>query len=119
MHEMGIALEIHRVCREAAPGNGIARIETVTVAVGELAAVEPDLLRFAWEAVVAGGPDTGANLEIRWCPARQECPVCRETTTRSDGSWLRLCPDCGLPLTVSGGDQLDIERIVFECEETS
>ncbi len=117
MHEMGIAVEIYRACRQAAPGNGSGRIETVTVAVGELAAVEPELLRFAWEAATAEGPDAGAELAVRWCAARQECPACGETKDRSEGSWLRICPDCGNPLVVSGGDELDIEQIVFECEE--
>jgi len=119
MHEMGIAIEIYRACRRAAPGNGASRIETVRVAVGELAAVEPDLLRFAWEAVVAESSDAGAELAVRWCAARQECPGCGEAKSRSEGSWLRLCPDCGSPLAVSGGDELDIEQIVFECEEAS
>ena len=59
VHEMGIALEIHRVCLDAIAPQGDGRIETVRLAVGELSAVEPDLLRFAWEAVVADGPHAG------------------------------------------------------------
>ncbi len=113
MHEMGIALEILRVCREAVADRPPGRIRRVEVAVGELAAVEPDLLATAWEAAVAGTRDAGAVLEIRWHPARQRCPDCGEVAERAAGSWLRLCPRCGLPLAVEGGDELDVLRLEY------
>ncbi len=117
MHEMGIAIEIYRASREAVSGHGPGRVERVRLAVGELAAVEPDLLSFAWEAVVAGGPDAQSRLEVEWRPARQLCSACGEVAERASGSWLRLCPQCELPLVVEGGDELDILEIVYEAEE--
>lgn len=119
MHEMGIAIEIYRASREAVGDHGPGRIERVRVAVGELAAVEPELLSFAWEAVVAGSGDAEAVLEIEWRPARQQCPSCGEVAERASGSWLRLCPRCELPLAVEGGDELDILEIVYEAEESA
>jgi hydrogenase nickel incorporation protein HypA/HybF len=116
---MGIALEIHRVCREATRQHGAGRIESVRVAVGELAAVEPELLRFAWEAVVAGGPHAGSELEVVWCPATQNCSRCGEVEGRTAGSWLRICPGCGLPLEVSGGDELDVLELKFTPADDS
>jgi hydrogenase nickel insertion protein HypA len=97
MHELGIAQEIYRVCRESVREHGPGRIERVRIAVGELAAVEPDLVRFAWEAVVHDGPDDGAVLDVEWCKAHQWCATCDANKNRSEGSWLRLCPDCGHP----------------------
>ena len=114
---MGIALEIHRVCREIVVENGGGRIDSVHMAVGELAAIEPDLLRFAWDAVVTDGPDAGARLEITWCPARQHCFGCAEDKQRSEGSWLRICPDCGLPVEVSGGDELDVLEVTIVTDD--
>jgi Zn finger protein HypA/HybF involved in hydrogenase expression len=113
---MGLALEIYRVCREAVAGQR-GRLEWVRVAVGELAAVEPDLLVFAWEAAVSGGPDAGARLELEWCAARQHCPSCGEIGERAAGSWLRLCPGCQGPLRVEGGDELDVLQLCFTPEE--
>ncbi len=118
MHEMGIAVEIYRICREAVAGHGCGRIEKVRLAVGELAAVEPDLICFAWQAVTAGGPDQGASLDVVWCPARQYCHQCGAAKTRAEGSWLRLCPDCAQPLEVAGGDELDVLEVTFETLET-
>jgi hydrogenase nickel incorporation protein HypA/HybF len=117
MHELSIAAEIYRVCRREVEARGAGRLEEVRVAVGELSAVEPDLLAFAWEAVVAGGPDCEARLEIEWHPARQRCPDCGDVAERQAGSWMRLCPDCGAPLCLEGGKDLDILTIAFDVEE--
>ncbi len=114
---MGIALEIHRVCREATRQHGAGRIESVRVAVGELTAVEPELLRFAWEAVVAGGPHAGSELEVVWCRATQRCSRCGDVEGRTAGSWLRICPGCGSPLEVSGGDELDVLELKFTPDD--
>lgn len=114
MHEMGLALEIRRIAREAVAGRGPGRVEMVRVAVGELSAVEPELLAFAWEAAVAGTKDAASKLEVDFRPARQTCRACGEIAGRAPGSWLRLCPRCGDALVVSGGDDLDVLSVAFE-----
>ena len=116
VHEMGIAIEVYRTCRETIEEHGGGRLQGVRLAVGELSAVEPDLLVSAWEAVVFDSSDVGAELEIRWCPALQFCSSCDQTKERSEGSWMRVCPDCGFPLQVSGGDELDVLDLTFEEE---
>lgn len=113
MHELSLATSIHRTCRATIEARGGGRLDGVRVAVGELSAVEPDLLTFAWEAVVAGGPDAGAQLEIEWRPARQRCGACGEVAERAPGSWLTLCPRCGEPLRIEGGDELDVIQLSF------
>jgi hydrogenase nickel incorporation protein HypA/HybF len=113
VHELSIAHEIYRTCLDSMAAHGGGRLEWVRVAVGELSAVEPDLLGFAWEAVVAGGGDAGATIEVEWRPARQFCSACNADKPRSPGSWLRLCPDCGAALQVSGGDELDVLQVSF------
>ena len=116
VHEMGIAIEVYRTCRETVEAHGGGRLQRVRLAVGELSAVEPELLVYAWEAVVIDGPDADAELEVVWCPADQHCATCDEAKERSEGSWMRLCPDCGLPLQVSGGDELDVLDVTFEAD---
>ena len=114
MHELSIAEEIYRASRAAVAEHGSGRLERVVVAVGELAAVEPELLVFAWAALTQDGPDAGSALEVEWRKARQHCAACREEKPRSEGGWLRLCPDCGGPLAVTGGTELDLLRVTFE-----
>jgi len=113
VHEIGLAAEIHRIARAVADDNGGGPLEAVTVAVGDLAAVEPPLLEFAWRAVVEGTADAGAALIVEWERARQDCAACGEIAGRAPGSWLRLCPTCGEPLRVTGGDALDVLRVAF------
>ena len=117
MHEMSIAIEVYNQSREAVRDYGAGRISSVHLAVGELAAVEPDLISFAWDAVVADSPDAGAELVVRWCPTRQECRQCGTVEDRADGTWLRLCPKCSMPLQLLGGEELDIEHIEFLTDE--
>ena len=121
--DIGGAKKPRRRRRRARTEAGKAREEskrirvTEFVSVGELSAVEPELLLYAWEAVVADGPDNGAELLIEWRPADQRCATCGEAKERASGSWMRLCPDCGMPLEVSGGAELDILDLSFEAAE--
>jgi len=120
VHELSIAHEIYRTCRAVVAAHGGGTLAAVRVAVGELTAVEPDLLVFAWEAVVAEGKDHQARLEVEWRQARQFCPACGADKRQAEASWLPLCPDCGGPLQVAGGDDLDILSVeILGPEEES
>ncbi len=114
MHELSIAAEVYRTSKDAVVGHGGGRLVAVRLAVGELTAIEPELLGFAWEALLKQSDDAGARLDVEWRPARQHCAACDAAKPRGDGSWLRLCPDCGQPLTVEGGDELDVLSVEFE-----
>lgn len=117
MHELGIAEEVYRGSRAAVAAYAAARLERVRVAVGELTAIEPELLVFAWEAVTAGGPDAGATLEVERRPARQFCPTCRADRARDAGVWLRRCRVCGGALDVVGGLELDLLQVTFLADD--
>lgn len=114
MHELSLVTEIYRTARKTVDGYGPHPIEVVRIAVGELAAVEPDLLAFAWEAVTRDTPDAGARLEVDFRPARQTCAGCGVVPERAPGTWLRLCPRCEGPLGIEGGDELDVLNVTFE-----
>lgn len=113
MHELSVAMALHRACREEAQGPD-ERIVLVRVQIGELAGVEPDLLEFAWSACIQDSGDEGARLEIEYLAAKQVCARCGPIEERQPGTWLRLCPYCEDPLRVEGGDELDIVALSFE-----
>ena len=117
MHELGVATELHRACRAEIEARGGGRLVSVSVEVGELAGVEPALLGYAWEAVVAGTCDADARLELHAIAARQTCAQCGAVEGRQPGSWLRLCPRCRGPLRVDGGRELDVVQLVHEVRE--
>lgn len=117
MHEVSIVNELIRLCRAAQRERGAATPRKLRVAVGELASVDPQLLVLAWGDLAPGafaGASAAVELEVEWCPARQTCTNCGEISERQSGSWLRLCPDCDLPLRVEGGDELDLLEVCFE-----
>ena len=114
VHETALAAEILKIARASAEANGGGRLTAVSIVVGELSAVEPDLIAFAWEAVTSGTDAAGSTLEVEFRRARQICRVCGDVAERAAGSWLRLCPRCQEPLRVEGGDELDVARVTFE-----
>ena len=115
MHELSIAQEILATSDRVLAQHDGAKLLRVHVAVGELTAIEPDLLCFAWEALTADGRDAGCVLEVEWRPARQRCPACGVAKPRGERFWLPSCPDCGGPLEVDGGQDLDLLRVEFEA----
>ena len=117
MHETGIAAEIYAISRRTADSHAGGRLASVRVLVGELSAIEPDLLTFAWEAITSDGPDAGALLNVEWRAARQTCAACGEIAERAKGTWLKLCPRCGGVLRIEGGDELDVRDVTFEDAE--
>jgi hydrogenase nickel incorporation protein HypA/HybF len=117
VHELSIAQEILAASHRAVAEHGRGRLERVQVAVGELTALEPDLLRFAWEAVTADSPDAGCAIEIEWRRAHQHCPRCAREIERPVRGWLPVCPRCGEALRVEGGQELDLLQVTFASDD--
>ncbi len=86
----------------------------VTVGIGELAGVDPDLFATAFEAFRAAGLCKEAELSIRWVEARWVCSQCAQAIQR--GAVLR-CPDCEAPARLAAGDELILERIELEAPD--
>ncbi len=86
----------------------------VTVGIGELAGVDPNLFATAFETFRAAGHCPETELVIHWVEARWVCPKCARPMAR--GAVLR-CPDCDVPGSLSTGDELMLERIELEVPD--
>lgn len=114
MHEYSIvAALVDRVQREvdAHPG-AVAR--KLRVRIGELAGVEPELLRTAFAVLREHGACAEAELEIEqvaaaWCCMRCDLPV-------APGAVLR-CASCGGPAGLAAGGDIILERIELEVRD--
>ena len=76
MHELGIAeAALHAIEIEAAryPGTRVLR---AGMRVGELAGVDGEALRFAFEAIKQGTTFEAMQLEIECCLRKQKCRDC-------------------------------------------
>jgi len=93
MHEMSLAESVIELVEYRARRNGSTRIKTVRLEIGKLSGVEPDAMRFCFDAVASGTLAEGAALDIieqeglAWC---FDCSLSTPLASRSDP-----CPECG------------------------
>ena len=118
MHEMGIAnsileavgKELHRY-----PGSWPVK---VGVRIGELAAVDPDALRFCFDALTKDTEWEALALEIEFRPRRHRCRGCNQEFDVKDYAYQ--CPQCGeLSTECIGGEELDLAFLEVEEHEPS
>ncbi|HUA61495.1 MAG TPA: hydrogenase maturation nickel metallochaperone HypA [Verrucomicrobiae bacterium] len=82
-------------------------IFAVGVRIGELSGVEPESLRFCFEALVQDTDLAPLALEIERLPWRNRCRRCTRDFTVAD--YRTDCPHCGAPETeISSGNELDL-----------
>lgn len=116
MHEMGVASSIlDGVAAEVRRRPGIRPVK-VGVRIGELAGLDPDALRFAFEALTLDTEMQGVALDIEYRPPRSRCRECaREFEVRN---FELLCPACGSRnAEVISGDELDFAYLEVEENE--
>ena len=90
----------------------------VGVRIGEMAAIDPDALRFCFEAIIIGTDLESLELGIEVCPRRHRCQLCgREFIVRDYDS---RCPQCAsLETTCISGDELELAYLEVEEYEPS
>jgi hydrogenase nickel incorporation protein HypA/HybF len=111
MHEYSIVQALLDRVEEEARRRGATRVHAVRVRIGELAGVEIDLLRTAYETIRRGTACEDAPLEVAVADARWLCPVCSTAFPR--GAALQ-CPDCHQPARLASGDEIMLDRIEME-----
>jgi len=116
MHEMGIANSIlDGVAAEVRRRPGVRPLK-VGVRVGELAGLDPDALRFAFEALTIDTPLVNLKLDIEFRAAHSRCRDCgHEFEVRN---YELLCPACGsLSTDRISGDELEFAYLEIEEPE--
>jgi hydrogenase nickel incorporation protein HypA/HybF len=115
---MGITAEVLSAVNDAAVKAGAVRVNLVRLTIGELTAIMPDALQFAWEAMTPGTLSEGAVLEVRQIGARSKCLECG--TEWEHDQYDRLCPSCGsFACEVLTGNELRIDDVDVDLPETT
>lgn len=113
MHEMSLCEGVLQVIEAQARAQHFVRVRQVRLEVGALACVEPEAMRFSFDAVMRGTLAEGANLEIIAVPGEAWCLSCAKAqpvARRYDE-----CPECGsVLLQVCRGDELRIKDLEVE-----
>ena len=112
MHELGIVFYIIRDVKEAAAENGVEKVSTVVMNIGEVSTIVPEYLTDCWRwAVDKEDLLRGAELQIHTVPAVTHCDGCgAEYPTVEHG---KTCPHCGSDKTwLLRGNEVEIKEII-------
>jgi hydrogenase nickel incorporation protein HypA/HybF len=112
MHEYSLMTALMERVEEEASSRRALAVHRVTVRIGELSGVEPDLLASAFDIVRAGTICAGAELSIERVAARWVCPDCGQAIDPSKGG--PRCGPCGRPAGLAAGDEILLGQIELE-----
>ncbi len=112
MHEYSLIEALIGRVREEAERRGAVAVHGLSVRVGELSGVDPELFLTAYETFRQGTVCERARLSMRRIAASWSCPACGRAIER--GAALR-CPECREPARLDdGGDALTLDSIEME-----
>ena len=117
LHELGIVYHIIRDVENVARAHGVRRVSSVTLLLGEVSGVVPDLLLDAWRWAADKKPITqGAELVVEPVEAVTHCEACgRDYATVEHG---KTCPHCGSGETyLLQGQEVMIKQIETPDED--
>lgn len=115
MHEYSLVQSLLRRVVEQARVHDATAVHRVTVKIGPLAGVEPELFATAFANCRAAAPlCAGAELVINGENVCWRCPACAAEVRRGH---VLACPSCGWPARLVEGDALVLERLELEVPE--
>ena len=113
MHELSLVASVFEVLEDEARKHDARRVTRVTLRVGAMAGVVPDLLESAFEIYKKGTLAESACLEIVIVAVRLRCPDCGGEAVREDTDFS--CAGCGSRrVEIVEGRDLVVERVELE-----
>lgn len=117
MHEFSLVNAIIETLEGEAEANGWGRICSVTLNVGAMRQVVPEIMRFAFKVASEGTSLDGADLEIVEIPIEVHCPACGKSWGEEHVGLK--CPFCGSEdADMLHGMELDIDSVEVEDDGT-
>jgi hydrogenase nickel incorporation protein HypA/HybF len=118
MHELSVCQGMLSQMQAIATEHGARAITGVTVQIGPLSGVEPELLAQAFSIASAGGIADGARLQLDSLPIRVQCETCGAETEATANRLL--CGACGDWHTrLISGDELLLASVELETGKPS
>lgn len=118
MHELSLVADLFTIIEEQASRAGAKRVTKVSVSVGELAGVVPELFRSAFQSYKKGTIADKARLQLKMVKIKFKCRNCGyELTARNimDESFSYVCPACGSKdMELIAGRDLYLEKLEIE-----
>ena len=113
MHEMALAESVMEIISAAAAAQNFRRVKTITLEIGQLAAVEADALRFCLEAVTRDTLAENAKVEIIETAGMGRCRDCGKNVLMPEK--YGFCSACGsAQLNITAGDKMRVKHLSVE-----
>jgi hydrogenase nickel incorporation protein HypA/HybF len=113
MHEMSLAESVLQIIEESARVQNFKHVRLVVLEIGKLAAVEPDAMRFCFDAVSRGTLAEDAQLQIIETPGAGICLACSAEFEMQEQ--YGLCAACGSPrLKITAGNHMRVKDLAVE-----
>ncbi|MBN2412434.1 hydrogenase maturation nickel metallochaperone HypA [candidate division KSB1 bacterium] len=110
MHEVGIANEIIRIINDIMGEHPGQKVDKVKVVIGEMIAVVPDSLTFAYTALTENTLLQNSKLDIEIVPLTARCNVCSRKFNIKE--FEMTCPYCfSQDIAVNNGNELYIKEL--------
>ncbi len=78
MHELGVVVEVVKNVEEFAKNNGVTKIDTIVLQIGELSSMIPKYIEDCYPVAVDGTPFEDTKLKIEILPANGRCRDCQK-----------------------------------------
>ncbi|HUN80305.1 MAG TPA: hydrogenase maturation nickel metallochaperone HypA [Phycisphaerae bacterium] len=111
MHEASLVQSLLKQVGDLARDHRASRVTRVRVRIGELAGVESELFRFAFDALSPQTICDGAGLEILPEPVQWNCEYCGIPIRAGEPLQCRMC---GWPARLMQGSDLVLEQVELE-----
>lgn len=110
MHEMSLCESILQILEAESRKQNFSKVNLVRLEIGTLSHVEPEAMKFCFDAVTRGTLADSARLEIIEPPGEAWCMDCEKTVTIAKR--YDACPHCeGHKLTVTAGEEMRIKDL--------
>lgn len=110
MHETALMRNLLDIVERAARENGSPRVRTVHLRIGEMAGVNAEAMRFAFEVLSPGTAAEGATLACETVPLRIRCRRCGAQQRPRDFAFA--CGSCGsTEIEILGGREMEVDYI--------
>lgn len=111
MHELGVVIEVVKAVEEFARENGVTKIDTLVLQIGELSSMVPKYIADCFPAAVDGTFMSGTRLEIEIIPGNARCVTCGKVFNVL--ACRNACPGCGPGRSeLLSGKEFTIKEIV-------
>ena len=111
MHELGVVIEIIKTVEDLARENGLSKIDTLVLQIGELSSIIPHYVEACYPAAVDGTLLQETKLKIEILPGNAICQKCNRVFNLLANN--SKCLNCGSESwELLGGKEFMIKEII-------